>query len=38
MTVVEKTSAICPHCMKSHPAEIVREGDRVAAYTYCPEI
>jgi len=37
MTLIEKTNAICPHCMKSHPAEIVREGDCVVAITYCPE-
>ena len=37
MTVIEKTSAICPRCATPHPAELVREGDCVAAVTHCHE-
>ena len=37
MTLIEQTSAMCPQCSQSHPAEIVREGNCIVAITHCPK-
>ena len=35
--LIEHTIAVCPRCNCCHPAEIVREGERVVARVDCPE-
>lgn len=36
MKVIDQTRALCPRCRIWHPAELVREGNRVVAIVHCP--